>query len=67
MRCRLKLTREGTIIDHGVAKGETYADALLFHGIIPDTVLIFYKGKSLPEDAPIEQDEVEIITTCSRG
>jgi hypothetical protein len=67
MRCRMILTREGTIIDHVGAEGETYAEALLSHCIIPDTVLIFYKGKSLPEDAPIEQEEVEIVTTGSRG
>jgi hypothetical protein len=67
-RVRFVFRREGTIIEHDLVRdGETYAGALLAHGIVPDTVLIFHRGRWLPEDAPVEEDEVEIITTASRG
>ncbi|MDG6257680.1 MAG: thiamine S protein [Methanomicrobiaceae archaeon] len=59
--------REGHSAIYPVRPGDTYADALLFFGIVPDTVLIFQAGKSLPEDEPIEADEVDIVTTSSRG
>jgi hypothetical protein len=67
-RVRLIFRREGMVIDHLLGReGETYAEALLAHCIIPDTVLIFFEGRWLPEDKPIEEDEVEIIATASRG
>lgn len=47
--------------------GDTYEDALLSLGINPDIVLIFCKGVSLPQDKVIEEPEVEIVSTCSRG
>ncbi|HDR74258.1 MAG TPA: thiamine S protein [Methanoculleus sp.] len=67
MRCRFNFRREGRCAIYEAHPGDTYADALLSFGIVPDTVLIFQAGKSLPEDAPIEEDEVDIVTTSSRG
>lgn len=67
-RVRLIFRREGIAIDHLLGReGETYAEALLAHCIVPDTVLIFHAGRWLPEDTPIEEDEVVVIATASRG
>jgi hypothetical protein len=65
--CRFILVPGGEVHDYEVSPGETYDQALLGLGIIPDTVLIFHRGTSLPQDKPIEEDEVEIVETCSRG
>ena len=51
---------------HG-AEGDTFEDALLALGFIPDTVLLFHNGISLPQDKPIEEEAVKIILTASRG
>ena len=70
MKCRtvrMILKREGKVIEQKIQEGETYESALLACNIIPDTVLIFYNGKSLPQDKVIEEEEVEIEMTCSRG
>jgi hypothetical protein len=67
MRCRFNFVREGHSAIYEGSPGDTYADALLSLCIVPDTVLIFHAGKSLPEDAPIGEDEVDIVTTSSRG
>jgi hypothetical protein len=67
-RVRLIFRREEITIDHRLGReGETYAEALLAHCIVPDTVLIFHAGRWLPEDTPIEEDEVVVIATASRG
>jgi sulfur carrier protein ThiS len=47
--------------------GDTYEKALLSFGINPDTVLIFYKGKSIPQDSEVKEEMVEVVSTCSRG
>jgi sulfur carrier protein ThiS len=47
--------------------GDTYEKALLSFGINPDTVLIFYEGQSIPQDSRINEEMVEIVSTCSRG
>jgi sulfur carrier protein ThiS len=65
--CRFILVPGGEVRDCEIHPGETYEEALLALDIIPDTVLIFYRGTSLPQDKPVEEDEVEIIETCSRG
>jgi sulfur carrier protein ThiS len=65
--CRFILVPGREVHDYEVSPGETYDQALLGLGIIPDTVLIFHRGTSLPQDKPIEEDEVEIVETCSRG
>ncbi len=57
----------GDVVDYEGPEGSTYEDALLSLGIIPDIVLILFHGESLPQDKPIEEDEVEILSTCSRG
>ncbi len=57
----------GDVVDYEGPEGSTYEDALLSLGIIPDIVLILFHGESLPHDKPIEEDEVEILSTCSRG
>ena len=48
-------------------EGDTYEKALLSFGINPDTVLIFYQGKSIPQDFELLEDLVEVVSTCSRG
>jgi sulfur carrier protein ThiS len=65
--CRFILVPGGEVRDCEIRPGETYEEALLALDIIPDTVLIFYRGISLPQDKPVEEDEVKIIETCSRG
>ncbi len=67
MRCRFHFRREGRDVIYEVRPGDTYADALLSLCVVPDTVLIFHDNTSLPEDKPIEEDEVDIVTTSSRG
>lgn len=57
----------GEVVDYEGPEGSTYEDALLSLGIIPDIMLILSHGVSLPQDKPIEEDEVEILSTCSRG
>lgn len=47
--------------------GDTYEKALLSCGINPDTVLIFYRGQSIPQDSEIKDEMVEVLSTCSRG
>lgn len=65
--CRMTVLPGGDIIEWAVRPGDTYERALLAHCIVPDTVLIFFKGTSLPEDKPITETDVEIVLTCSRG
>ncbi|MDT8358603.1 MAG: thiamine S protein [Methanomicrobiaceae archaeon] len=67
MKCRCIFPREGEVRVYEGAPGDTYADALLAFGMVPDTVLIRAGGRFLPEDAKIEEEEVVVITTCSRG
>ncbi|MCE5298050.1 MAG: thiamine S protein [Methanoregulaceae archaeon] len=47
--------------------GDTYENALLSFAINPDTVLIFYRGQSIPQDSELKEEMVEIVSTCSRG
>jgi hypothetical protein len=47
--------------------GDTYEKALLSFGINPDTVLIFYRGQSIPQDSEGKEEMVEVVITCSRG
>lgn len=67
MKVTLRMLPDGEILVYEGEKGDTYQDALLSLGINPDIVLIFYQGVSIPQDKEIEEDEVEIVTTCSRG
>ena len=65
--CRMTVRPGGDVIEWVVRPGDTYERALLAHCIVPDTVLIFFKGTSLPQDKPIMEPDVEIVLTCSRG
>jgi hypothetical protein len=65
--CRMTISPGGDVIEWTVRPGDTYEDVLLANCIVPDTVLIFFKGTSLPQDKPITEPDVEIVLTCSRG
>ncbi len=67
LKCRFCLIPGHEIVEYTGREESTYEEALLSLGINPDTVLILHRGKSLPQDSVIEEDEVEIISTCSRG
>lgn len=67
VKCRFRIIPGQQTIEYTGAEGTTYEEALLSIGIIPDTVLILHRGKSLPQDSVIRDDEVDIVSTCSRG
>jgi len=67
MICRWILQPEGEMLVVKSTPEMTYEEALLDCGINPDTVLVLYGGRSLPVDKMIEEEEVEILLTCSRG
>lgn len=67
VKCRLVLVPEKKTVEYEGPVSATYEEALLSHGMIPDTVLILFNGESLPQDKRIEEDEVEIFSTGSRG
>lgn len=67
MMVTFRLSQEDKVLVYDARDGDTYEDALLSLRINPDIVLIFYKGVSLPQDKVIEEPEVEIVSTCSRG
>ncbi|OPY45899.1 MAG: hypothetical protein A4E42_00668 [Methanoregulaceae archaeon PtaU1.Bin222] len=67
VKCTFLMVPGGEVVDYEGPEGSTYEEALLSLGVIPDTVLILFRGVSLPQDKPIEEDEVEILSTCSRG
>jgi len=64
---RFCFSRSDTITEVSYEEGETYADLLLRCGLIPDTLLIFAGDRSLPEDALVNEVEVTIEETASRG
>jgi sulfur carrier protein ThiS len=65
--CRMMVEPGGKIFCYEVCEGDTYETALLSLRINPDTVLILYHGVSLPQDKPIDEDEVEIVLTSLTG
>jgi sulfur carrier protein ThiS len=67
MKCRLVLKPGDEIREYEGSPGDTYEKALLCLGINPDTVLILLNKKSIPQDAQIKEEVVEILSTCSRG
>ncbi len=68
MFVRFVLRPEGGVILHWAKEGETFGDALLSHGINPDTILLRCGNIYLPVDRRIgEEEEVEVLFTCSRG
>jgi len=62
--CRLILVPGGEVLEYQVEPGDTYEKALLSFRISPDTVLIILGKTSLPQDAEIKEEMVEIILTC---
>ena len=67
MLCRFTLIPDGTLLIYRGRPGDTYETALLSFGINPDTTLLFSDGRSLPQDEKIEEEEVNIFLTASRG
>ncbi len=63
VRCKMITVPGGEVLIYEGRSGDTYETALLTFGIIPDTVLIIYRGMSLPQDKPIEEEEVKIVLT----
>jgi sulfur carrier protein ThiS len=67
MNCRFIFIPDGEVVEYHGETGDTYEKALLSLGIIPDTVLIIHEKRSIPQDAVIKEECVEILSTCSRG
>jgi hypothetical protein len=67
MLCRFTLIPDGGVLVYQGLPGDTYEAALLSFDINPDTALIFCCGRSLPQDQEIEEEEVGIFLTSSRG
>jgi hypothetical protein len=67
VHCTFLLVPDGGVLEYGGETGDTYEEALLSFCINPDTVLIISGKISIPQDAPIKEGLVEIISTCSRG
>ncbi|MCE5339389.1 MAG: thiamine S protein [Methanomicrobiaceae archaeon] len=67
MLCRFTFIPDGNVLVYQGQPGETYEDALLSFGINPDAALLFAGGRSLPQDKKIEEEEVGIFLTSSRG
>lgn len=67
VKCTFSMAPGDETLEYEGPDGATYEQALLSLEIIPDTVLILFRGVSLPQDKPIEEDNVEILSTCSRG
>ncbi|NLA39271.1 MAG: thiamine S protein [Methanomicrobiales archaeon] len=67
MLCRFTILLDNTVLIYRGGPDDTYETALLSFGINPDTVLIFYENRSLPQDKRIEEEEVSILLTASRG
>ncbi|MDV2481247.1 thiamine S protein [Methanoculleus sp. Wushi-C6] len=67
MLCRFTLIPDGGVLVYQGLRGDTYEKALLSFGINPDAALIFFCGRSLPQDKTIEEEEVEVFLTSSRG
>lgn len=65
--CRFVLKPEGGVILYRYLEGETYEEALLALGINPDTVLVMQGKRSFPVDKTIDEEEVEVVLTSSRG
>ncbi|MDK2891162.1 MAG: hypothetical protein PWR21_1794 [Methanoculleus sp.] len=67
MLCRFTLIPDGNVLIYQGRPGDTYETALLSFGRNPDAALIFHHGRSLPQDKKIEEEEVGIFLTASRG
>ncbi len=67
MLCRFTFIPDNTVLIYQGHPGDTYEGALLSFGFNPDTALIFSGKRSLPQDKKIEEEEVSIFLTASRG
>lgn len=67
MLCRFTLIPDGNVLIYQGRPDDTYEAALLSFGLNPDAALIFHHGRSLPQDKKIEEEEVGIFLTASRG
>ncbi len=67
MLCRFTIIPDGGTLIYSGRPEDTYETALLYFGIKPDTALVFHNGKSLPQDKKIEEGEVVLFPTSSRG
>jgi len=67
MKCMLALKPGDEVVEYDGKPGDTYEQALLSLGINPDIVLILCDKRSIPQDAEIKEEYVEILSTCSRG
>lgn len=65
--CRLIFRRERVTELYEAKRGETWEEALIALGHLPDEVIIFINGISVPQDEVIDADEAEIVTTYSKG
>jgi len=67
MQSRMRLIPGDEVKVYQGKAGDTYEKALLSFGINPDTVLIFYRGQSIPQDSELKEEMVEVLSTCSQG
>ncbi len=67
MLCRFTFIPDGSVLIYQGRPGDTYEAALLSFGINPDAALVFHHERSLPQDKKIEEEEVGIFLTSSRG
>jgi sulfur carrier protein ThiS len=67
MKIVLHLVREHQKQIYEGGKDETYSDAISACGLVPDTVIIVREGNSIPQDEPLTEGEVDVLTTASRG
>ena len=67
MLCRFTFIPDDAVLIYRGQSGDTYETALLSFGLNPDTALIFFGGRSLPQDKKIEEEAVEIFLAASRG
>ncbi len=67
MLCRFTLIPDGSVLVYQGRPGDTYETALLSFGLNPDAALVFFRGRSLPQDKKIEEEEVGVFLTSSRG
>lgn len=67
MLCRFTTIPDGGVLIYCGRPGDTYETSLLYFGINPDTALLFHNKRSLPQDKKIEEEEVVLFQTSSRG
>ncbi|KAF5090173.1 thiamine S protein [Methanoculleus horonobensis] len=67
MLCRFTLIPDGRVLVYRGQPGDTYETALHSFGLNPDTALIFRRGRSVPQDEEITEEEAGIFLASSRG